>query len=300
VAGNPKTLLATGAIITLLSSAACAGGESRNQTPSDASTTVSTTEADVKAFIGRFMRARQDGLPADEFLSPEARAAYEKHAKGGLWLYDDTLPGGPGGEYQRFSVEPSTAGKILVRIRVVWLGDAPPTEILEVLRVGPGRNLAGEEAPLVVLEATRSDDGEDDGLPLAVAKKRQQIYAAAIEQNYEALEALLDPSTFSYSFGENGDPIGYWRRQEDAEVPILGDILPGVVHTRFGRSEDIYMWPSVAAKEPSAWTDADRKSMQTLGYTEDEIASFEQYGGYTGWRAGIRADGTWLFFVSGD
>jgi hypothetical protein len=121
-----------------------------------------------------------------------------------------------------------------------------------------------------------------------------------LTHDYKALRSLLDPETFSYSFGESGDPIGYWRKQEDAEVPILGDILTGVLHTRFGKTEDIFMWPSAAAKEPSEWTEADLESMRKAGSTDEEIRLFEQYGGYTGWRAGIRADGTWMFFVSGD
>jgi hypothetical protein len=59
---------------------------------------------DVVALVDDFMSTRQQGLPADEFLSPEAQAAYAEH-DGGLWLYDDTLPGGPGGEYESFSTE---------------------------------------------------------------------------------------------------------------------------------------------------------------------------------------------------
>jgi hypothetical protein len=40
--------------------------------------------------------------------------------------------------------------------------------------------------------------------------------------------------------------------------------------------------------------------MRKAGSTDEDIRSFEQYGGYTGWRVGMRADGTWLFFVAGD
>jgi hypothetical protein len=244
------------------------------------------------------MKARQAGLPADEFLTAEARAAYEEHATG-LWLYDDSLPGGPGGEYERFSIkEPGAedpARRVMVRIHVSWIGDAEPTEIVEALTVGAGP--AGE---LVVLDATRTDDLTDDGLPSAVADTRQAIYRGAVTHDYKALRSLLDPASFSYSFGESGDPIGYWREQEEAEVPLLGDILPVVLHTRFGKTDDIYMWPSAAAKEASEWTEEDLEGMRQAGSTDEDIRSYEQYGGYTGWRAGIRADGTWLFFIAGD
>jgi hypothetical protein len=246
---------------------------------------------DALALVERFMQARQEGLPADEFMAPEVQTAYARH-EGGLWLHDDTLPGGPGAEFEEFAatVSPGAdAWMVEVRTRLAWAGDARPSEMVELLTVGSD----------TVLEARRTD-ASDGGLPLAVAEKRQAIYGAAVKQHSEALASLLDPDTFSYSFGESGDPIGYWRRQEESEIPILGDILPGVLGTRFGLNEDIYVWPSAAAKEAPEWTRADVKSMRNAGYTDDDISSFRQFGGYTGWRAGIRADGTWLYFISGD
>lgn len=249
---------------------------------------------DVIAFVDDFMAARQQGLPADEFLSAEAQAAYAEH-EGGLWLHDDTLPGGPGGKFADFSTELSPGGEdgwtAEVRTRVRWMGDAKPSEMVEELTIEGNKIVAAE----------RTDDLSDDGLPTAVAEKREAIYKAAVQQDYKTLGTLLDPATFSYSFGEQGDPIGYWQRQEKAEIPILGDILPTVLHTRFGKNEDIYVWPSAAAKLPSEWTNEDVEAIREAGYTDADIKSFkEQAGGYVGWRVGIRADGTWLYFISGD
>jgi hypothetical protein len=310
MARDPQTLavrviaVGVGALAVVMSLGACGTDESANHTTRGAGTTANDAEADVARLVERFMKARQAGLPADEFLSAGARVAYEEHETG-LWLHDDTLPGGPGGEYARFSVETERAPsqdlwKAEVRIRVTWLGDAEASGIVEVLTVGPGANLAGDQTRFVVLDAARSDDPADDGIPPAVAEMRQDVYKAAVRHDYKALRSLLDPATFSYSFGESGEPIGYWREQEAAEIPLVGDFLPVALHSRFSRIEDIFMWPSAAAKEPSAWTEADLESMRKLGYTDEDIRSFEQYGGYTGWRVGIRADGTWLFFISGD
>ena len=249
---------------------------------------------DVAGLVTNFMKARQAGLPADEFLSDSALAAYEDH-DGGLWLHDDSLPGGPGGEYERFSIKESGAEgslhRLVVRIQVSWTGDAEPSEMVEALTVDAGK----------IVEARRTDDLTDDGLPLVVAETRERIYRAAVAHDYDALGALVDPETFNYSFGEKGDPIGYWRRQEKSEIPILGDILSGVIHTRFGTNENIYVWPSAAAKLPSDWTEADVEAIHQAGYTDDDIRAFErQAGGYVGWRVGIRSDGTWLYFISGD
>jgi hypothetical protein len=136
-------------------------------------------------------------------------------------------------------------------------------------------------------------------LPPVVAEKRDAIVAAARAFDYARLETLLDRKTFSYSFGESGDPVGYWRRLEKAEVPILGDHLPVVFGAPFAKRGDVYVWPSAYGKSPSTWTAEDRRGLTKL-YTEQEIRAFERAGDYLGWRAGIRGDGKWLFFVAGD
>lgn len=137
-------------------------------------------------------------------------------------------------------------------------------------------------------------------LPPEVAEKRDAIVAAAKSFDYDRLETLLDPEHFSYSFGESGDPVGYWRRlEEEGHVPILGDYLPVVFSAPYARKQDTFVWPSAYAKEPAQWTDEDLQWLKNL-YTEKEIRQFERFGGYLGYRVGIRADGTWLFFVAGD
>ena len=140
----------------------------------------------------------------------------------------------------------------------------------------------------------------EEQLPGPVAEKHEAIVDAAHALDYEQLETLLDRKTFTYSFGEGGNPIGYWRRlEEQGETPILGDYLPTVLAMPWAKQGPLYVWPSAHAKKPSQWTDEDRKALEQL-YTEEEIRQFEQAGSYLGWRAGIRKDGTWLFFVAGD
>lgn len=137
-------------------------------------------------------------------------------------------------------------------------------------------------------------------LPPAVEATRDAILAAARALDYAGLEALVDPAAFTYSFGESGDPAGYWRRLEaEAHVPVLGDILPVVLGLPFARQDGVYVWPSVHAKAPADWTEEERRALEQL-YGPEEIRSFEELGAYAGWRVGIRKDGTWLFFVAGD
>jgi hypothetical protein len=140
----------------------------------------------------------------------------------------------------------------------------------------------------------------EEALPGPVAEKHEAIVDAAHALDYEELKTLLDPKTFTYSFGEGGDPIGYWRRlEEQGEMPILGDYLPTVLAMPWARQGPLCVWPSAHAKKPSQWTQKDRRALERL-YTEEEIRQFERAGSYLGWRVGIRKDGTWLFFVAGD
>lgn len=148
--------------------------------------------------------------------------------------------------------------------------------------------------------STAVETAEAAELPEAVAATRDAIVAASHARDYAALGMLLDPATFSYSFGEGGDPVGYWRMlEEEGEVPILGDFLPLVLTWPAARTGDTWVWPSAHARAPEQWTDDDVAPLRQL-YTADEIDGFVQAGGYLGYRVGIREDGTWLYFVSGD
>jgi hypothetical protein len=149
-------------------------------------------------------------------------------------------------------------------------------------------------------KSTRTTTRARDQLPAAVAAKKEAIVSAAHGMDYAQLETLLDPAHFSYSFGESGDPVGYWRRlEEEGEVPILGDYLPVILSGPFAKQGNMYVWPRAYAKKPSNWTAEERRWLKNF-YTEQEIRGFERAGAYLGWRVGIRKDGTWLFFVAGD
>ena len=154
------------------------------------------------------------------------------------------------------------------------------------LRVRPGSNVQLLVNPRRATCSGREEEGRD----------RCRRHAL----DYDGLETLLDRKTFSYSFGENGDPVGYWRRlEEEGEDPILGDYLPVILGGPSAKRRDVYVWPSAYGKSPSTWTAEDRQSLRNL-YTEQEIRAFERAGDYLGWRVGIRNDGKWLFFVAGD
>lgn len=137
-----------------------------------------------------------------------------------------------------------------------------------------------------------------EGLPEQVELKRQSIYRAAYEKNYENLANEAE-SNFSYSFGgseENGF-IDYLKNKENSEE-LLGTIttlleLPYVKHS------NIYTWPSVFTKEPKDWTEEDIAQMKIF-LTDEEIETYREFGGYAYYRLGITEEGKWIYFIAGD
>jgi hypothetical protein len=148
-------------------------------------------------------------------------------------------------------------------------------------------------------------EGQPD-LPAAVADLRTHVYEAARACDWEALSRLLDPATFSYSFGESGDPVGFWQREEFLHYqPML--YIAGMLARPFGTVPGdvvtIYAWPSAQAY--ASWTDVpqvDKEALRPL-YGDGDFASFAEFGGYLGYRVGFSWDGTraiWIYAITGD
>ncbi|MGI8515369.1 MAG: hypothetical protein ACR2NT_09560 [Acidimicrobiia bacterium] len=150
------------------------------------------------------------------------------------------------------------------------------------------------------------DRETETDLPEPVAEMRLAIIEAAIDCNYERLAdlALAGRDEFTYSFGGGGDPAEYWREAEDRGEPVMA-VLVAVLDLSGAQKETqfetdvfttIYVWPAAFADNPS---DADWEEVGEL-YTEEEIASMKEFGGYIGYRVGTTSDGDWVFFVAGD
>ncbi|MGH9053703.1 MAG: hypothetical protein ACRDWX_11930, partial [Acidimicrobiia bacterium] len=134
-------------------------------------------------------------------------------------------------------------------------------------------------------------------LPPVVAETRDTIRAAAEAGDLGRLVglALAGGDSFTYSFGGNNPPsreelLEAWQ---DPEVMATVVALLDLPHTE---QDGIYAWPSAFSANP---TDEDWTAVEVL-YSEEEIAQMKQFGGYTGYRIGITAEGDWIFFVAGD
>jgi hypothetical protein len=134
------------------------------------------------------------------------------------------------------------------------------------------------------------------GLPEPVAQTHAALLAAAEANDEQALEALIEPNEFRYTFGENvpGGALAFWRStyNESGSDPI--DTLARVLRLPYVLSQGIFVWPFAYDKEPGEMSEYELSLLGNLmprGQTEV---------GYLGWRAGIRPDGRWVFFIAGD
>jgi hypothetical protein len=131
-------------------------------------------------------------------------------------------------------------------------------------------------------------------VPAAVLAKRIEILRAAEAKNYDALAALIDPDEFSYSFGGpvEGGPIEYWKQlATEGDDPL--EALAQILRMPYTLSTGIFVWPFAYDKTSDTLTDYERELLAPLP------TAFAGEG-YLGWRAGIRPDGRWVFFVAGD
>jgi hypothetical protein len=129
---------------------------------------------------------------------------------------------------------------------------------------------------------------------------RAELLEASESGNYEALRPLIPSTGFEFTVGspEPGGPIPYWQDLERTTSQRPLATLAQVLQMPYTLSRGIYYWPfayDVASIDDL--TAHERELLAPLGPLE---SVFVEGTGYLGWRAGIRPDGTWVFFVAGD
>ncbi len=196
-------------------------------------------------------------------------------------------PGGPG-----FAVLADLGG----------LGTVPSTLTIVAVDIPAATENPPERDPARCSARDLDPPEPDPDLPEPVEATRQAIAAAAIACDYEALAALTDSSSFTYSFGSSGDPGGFWRESERRSGEVLRFMvetlkLDWVPDDTTGTT--YYTWPGVFTRNWSEVPDAERDALRPL-YGDNDFLQWDQFGGFFGWRHGIDDRGTWRFFVAGD
>jgi hypothetical protein len=147
----------------------------------------------------------------------------------------------------------------------------------------------------VTVTQVRTVAAPPPGLPAAVAQTQAQLLAAAESGDYEKLRPLIPPKGFAYSYGGDfaGGPIAYWKNieQTTGQKPI--EILASILNMPYTLNRGLYVWPFAYDKRKSDLTAYERGILGPL---------VKSYAGqdYFGWRAGIKPDGSWIFFIAGD
>jgi hypothetical protein len=147
---------------------------------------------------------------------------------------------------------------------------------------------------VTVTRSVTSRSADLPGLPAAVERTRAAVQRAATSGDYAALRRLVPRSGFTYSYGEPvpGGAIAYWRELEaNGEQPLR--TLAQILELPYSLRQGVYVWPFAYGLPRGELTGYERRLLGPLvrSYAGDD---------YYGWRAGIRPDGTWLFFVAGD
>jgi hypothetical protein len=176
------------------------------------------------------------------------------------------------------------------------------SRVLEELRA-----LGAEPAIPCSAEVLGSELIGQPDLPAAVAELRTAVYEAARACDWEALRDLVaGAGSFSYSFGESGDPVGAWQKMEILHyqpMRYIADMLQRPFGVVASDGLPIYTWPSAQAY--GSWAEvpaAEREALRPL-YDEADFSFFEQFGGYLGYRVGMTLDGDWaqwIYAISGD
>jgi hypothetical protein len=148
--------------------------------------------------------------------------------------------------------------------------------------------------------ATATETVVESGLPAAVDDTRRDLLAATETGDYEALRPLIPSTGFEYTFGGpvEGGPIAYWQELERTTDERPLETLAELLQMPYTLSRGIYFWPWAFTLESSA--DLSRHERALLFPLGSLDRLFAPGTGYIGWRAGIDAEGNWVFFVAGD
>jgi hypothetical protein len=137
-------------------------------------------------------------------------------------------------------------------------------------------------------------------VPPATGETARLIYDGVLDQDFELLASLLDPMTFVYNFDDGSNPIPEWRNE-----PMVLEAIPAILALPPAAPREIkgygtfYIWPYLVDTDLSRLTDLEREDLAGLGFSERDIESMADYGGYTGPRLAIDENGLWRNYITG-
>jgi hypothetical protein len=166
---------------------------------------------------------------------------------------------------------------------------------------GTEPEVAGISSPLTATKDVAQTEPGAAALPPQVARTRAAILQALHGRDFEELRGLIADEGFTYTYGApvEGGPIAYWQELQKTSPDAPLHKLEAVLQLPYTKVGDRYVWPFAYDRDPASFTD-DELEMLSRVASPEEMHQWKEFGSYFGWRAGIRSDGSWIFFVAGD
>lgn len=265
----------------------------------------------------------------DGRLRAAARDAHQVAGETDLHRRLESITGVRPRQRGRVTLAGVVAAAGVAAVMVVVLAQ-PRTPVPEISPGGPAPSEEVDSTPTTTEPEVDASDCSAAGrdpqpepqpdLPAEVAELRDDIAARSVACNLDDLAALADPEQFTYSYGSDGDPAGYWRDVEQAgdESPPMA-ALRNVLDTPPGRTEAVsagpseyWWWPRLFVMDPAETPEGELEAaidevvaagVHPRAMVEEMVYEF---GHYIGYRVMIEvpdadpANPRWMAFVAGD
>lgn len=140
--------------------------------------------------------------------------------------------------------------------------------------------------------------------PAPVTATRARILEAAVACDYESLAEIAgEQEHFTYSYGDDGDFRSFLHEGETSGSDPLRSLV--LIFGMSSVEDDLsnrggWIWPSAASYDNWESIPQPQKDELRRIYDQHSLDSFEQNGGYIGYRTSIDPEGIWRYFVAGD
>jgi hypothetical protein len=163
-----------------------------------------------------------------------------------------------------------------------------------------GKTLGATAVPLRDLVDGRYPAAAPVDVPPAVESTVEQLVHAVGLVDIPALQALMDPNTFSYNADDGSNPIVLWK-----EDPSVLDPIPSILTLPPAEPKEItgygtfYVWPYLVDSDFANLTPGEVDDLNMLGFDDAAIEQMVKDGRYSGPRLSISANGVWTSYSTG-
>lgn len=132
----------------------------------------------------------------------------------------------------------------------------------------------------------------------AVAATRDAVVAAAAAADWDALETLLDPQSFTYTLGapDPNGPIAFWQTLQATGTDVLGAMV-AIMSLQPQEATGQFVYPYFNGKALADLTATELAELEAIGGT----ALYDPEDGvYIWWTSIIDTEGDWKWFLKED